>query len=427
MKQQDILDMIVNSSNYTSEDLFLMIEQYTKSDIFQSNSFLESVSEEYPGSLLINIVCYARLDVAYDMMKKMSKFNINWFEKYEYNSYVDFAIANDNVDILQFLIENTEWKNAIQHYLVPGALPVIHYACEQNSIQCLTYLIEHLDLDINQAHENYGNALSIAALNGSLECVQYLIEHTDINQFYDFGVGHHLLFTAISSGNILLVKYLVELNIYDLYSVNQYGENLFQHLLEETEGVNSFDYLFPFFKDSLNMEFKNKEGEHYFFYLLKNGNQANLYSLLTNSDIDITHIVSPIDHQDLLMKASIQGSVEFITYLIEQKNLNPRKNTVDNQNVLTNAVSGSNFELVQYYLDNGYHLDIHSFEQCFNILKQKKESYKKEGNFMSLFYEQDRNSDIENKLNQYYDILLEKKSLEQSFSLDKKNNKKLKV
>jgi ankyrin repeat protein len=427
MNQQDILDSILHYSSVSSKKALKLIDKYIQSNQFHEKSFLEPISSENNYSLLINIVCYSTPSLAYDILKKMSAYSIDWFEKYEYNTYVDLAISTDNIDILKFLIENTGWNEAIKNYLMPCGFSPIHYASEQNAIKCLGYLTEVVQLDINGIKKDYGNALSIATLNGSFDCVRYLIECTSIDKYYDFGLGHHALFTAISSGNPALVKYLIDLNIYDLHAINTHGDNLLFHVLEEKEGNNSFNLVFPFFKNT-PICFQDKEGEHYFFSLLKNHNHENLFSLLEQINIDLTNIVSPIDGQDLLMRASFHSSLEFITYLIEQKGLNPREHTESNQNVLTNAVRGSNWEVVQYYLNNGYHLEINTFKQCFDILKEKKNDYKKEGGLLSLFYEQEKNEQIEYQLNKFYTILLEKQTLENSFIIEKKDSiKKLKV
>lgn len=430
MTQKDILNFIFNNSTYTSSDILKKLDLFIQSSDFHKDSFLEPVKDTN-SSLLIHIFSYSYPQVAYECMRKLSQHHINWFEKYEVNSYIDLAIFNDNVDALQFLIEHTEWKEEIKNYKTINKLSSIYLAAEQNSINCLTYLIEGLKLNYHDVFHEYGNALTGAVFNGSIDCAQYLIENTNIDRFYDFGTGHNLLFSAISNGNPLMVKYLIELNLYDLNATNKYGKNLFNHLLEETSGINSFDYVFPFFKDNLNF-LQNHPlplDEHYFLTLLENNNHATLFMLLENIEVDLTKIISSVDGQDLLMKASLNGDVHFIEFLIEKKQLNPRKNTLSGENVLTNAVSASNEELVQYYLDKGYHLDLKTLNKCFDILNQKKERVEQESELSKILNNFTlKNQSIYQKLTYYYNLLQEKENLENQFlHQNKSTQKKLKV
>lgn len=415
--QQDIYDFITNQSNYTSEEVTSMIHELMQTQNCHKDVFLTPLDNGF--SLPINLVCYARHDVAFNCLKKIIDFNINWYELCDNESYIDICVREDNIHILKFLLEYTTWKEDISSYHINHNTPILFYAVEHNAIECLKYLIEELHLDIHCTMNYEANIFTMACLNGSLECVKYLIEKTDVDYSYDFGTGHHAIFSAISSGNPVLVQYLVESNLYDLNATNQFGINLFRHLLEDKEGKNSFDYLFPFFKNNLNIDFLDENGEHYFFSLLQHNNHNNLFSLIQNIDIDLTHITSSYDGQDLLMRASFSGEVNFIEYLIEEKKLNPRNDVHQNGhfNVLINAVSGSNEQLVQYYLEKGYHLDQVTFQECFNILNQQ-EKMLKEYNLDAYFAY--KNEDIINQLNKYYLIIQEKEQLEYIF-IDNKN------
>lgn len=175
------------------------------------------------------------------------------------NGVLGWAARNGHLQIVKYLIEEAEVKFHITDELAlfwaahTGQLTILKYligagaeynyrilrtAATDGHLSIVKYLIEELDVDIDDDDKNY--SIAVAAENGHISIVKYLNEIIKVHTWLDFSLS-----MAAQHGHLHVVKYLVEetgANSHDGEALNlaviDEHISVIKYLIEEA-GVNT--------------------------------------------------------------------------------------------------------------------------------------------------------------------------------------------
>ena len=284
-----------------------------------------------------------------------------------------------------FLIASKSNNIFIQNYFInkfnypKNFEPNIFKACQKGDLESLKYLIEKCDFDINSSNESNQSLLHLATNSGNLTMIEYLIskgeniEIKDNNEstpllyackMYNRPIVEYLIskganigakdksgnFTihiAAQNGQLEIVQYLIEKQNVDK-DMKGYKETTPLHLASQKGHLPIVEYLIS--KDA-NIEAKDELGRTPLYYACEN-NQQSIIEFLISKDADINakdkngndplniayknnqKIILEYAHSKYgypprletnIFKATEEGKLESVQWLIEKENVDKNK------------------------------------------------------------------------------------------------------
>ena len=134
--------------------------------------------EDYTGMSPINLAAVrGRLEILKYFSKLTRSFGcFNVMNRPANNGWtpLHFAVANNNKEIVKFLIRSCNARNYTEHHFENTP---IHLAAEKNNVPILKLLME-IDHNLDAQNSQGQTPLHLAASRGSIDIVKYLLLHT---------------------------------------------------------------------------------------------------------------------------------------------------------------------------------------------------------------------------------------------------------
>ena len=189
------------------------------------NKFLNfwKLYEHYPNEIYLYVAVLSKEDkkeIKNKHLKELINLGINYF-----------AIVNNNIELLIFLLENNSITNN----------QALIYASKNGHLDVVEYLVDH-GANLNVEDDN---SLQWASSKGHLKVVEYLVDHgANVNAQDDYA-----LILASKNGHLDVVEYLVDhganVNARDDYALRWASNNghldIVEYLVNHGANIHAYD------------------------------------------------------------------------------------------------------------------------------------------------------------------------------------------
>ncbi len=207
----------------------------------------------------MDIFTYAKNNDLKGLKENLKYVNINIIDE-SGNSILNYAVINNNVEMVHYLILNHINLNLTDSNLNTALMLAVNY----NSMGCFRALIRK-GADINLKNKQGESALAIATKLARREMIEILISR-DVEIDFTNSLGENILFLALNTNNLEMIESLINKNPTLLYSKNNIEDTLL-HQAVKRSNIKAAKYLLDkgLLPNSLNIE-----GETPLFYAARN-------------------------------------------------------------------------------------------------------------------------------------------------------------
>ncbi|KAF8827894.1 hypothetical protein HHX47_DHR4000456 [Lentinula edodes] len=198
-------------------DIISKYFKYSKSRLTEMDFEKLGITQEWKDNALLEAVS----DFYWELVKVLVENGANAnAQGGKYETILQAAAFNGNLDAVRFLVENNAEVNA-RGWFFGNALQVAAYGANVNMVK---FLVEN-NADVNAQGGLFGNALHVAVSRADVNMVKFLIENNaDVNA--QEGPYGNALQAAAFGGNVDIVKFLVQNNANVNAQGGQYGNAL---------------------------------------------------------------------------------------------------------------------------------------------------------------------------------------------------------
>ena len=191
----------------------------------------------------------------------------------------------------------------------------LHLAAKKNDFKVVQALLVSEIFDVDETNKIGYNALHYAVENGNIDLVKLLIEYGANVEFAD---DQSSLISIVIDSNVdvEMAKFLIEKGARVDYSLGDYGN--FLHLAIEK---NSYDMAKLLKENGADVDARNGFGGYSPFYAAAFSGKLKIAKLLYNPE-SIENVNGEETYEDLLNFLAEKGYVEFLEWLVVEKNKN---------------------------------------------------------------------------------------------------------
>ena len=330
----------------------------------------------------------------------------------------ELALRYQDLEFIKHLVEHTSWKEHLHDLNFQPIKDIFVFAAMQAENDVLEYLATKVKLEqIHAESERYGNALMAAVMIGNYDNVLYLHQNFNLNTDINLE-GMNLLMYATQSDDDKILSYLINHIDFDLEGVNADGEDILLCAVQNENSIACYQYLMANYADRLDINKSNYYNEDLVYLAQQTENWEVFSDLLNNSLFNFNKTYYEDSGFNILMLISPKAPVDVVDELLKKIPFNVQFETQcikENDNKTTNAfleaAEGKNHELLQYYLEKGYFIDLENLNRAkegINVLYCTQE---KDGSCL-VQKEKEQQKKCLDVIMPYMTIALEKEQLE---------------
>eukprot|EP00833_Pecoramyces_ruminatium_P005024 jgi/Orpsp1_1/1179056/evm.model.c7180000067754.1 len=250
------------------------------------------------------------------------------------------TIKDDNLALLKLLIENDRTKHIMD---IKNKYRLLLVASEINHWDIAIYLIENLEMKINEKNRLHKTPLMFASEQGNKKIVEYLIEQGALVNDKDKN-GQSPIIYACKNGKIDVVEYLLKSGAI----IDDRDRNDMTPLMHAAvHGHN--DIISFLLEHNADIHARSRSGSSVLIYAAMH-NQKETMELLLSYGLDINGKNS--GGWTVLMHACKAGKLEVVKYLVEHgASINERNGF--RKTALIYASQSGHVGVVRYLLENG--------------------------------------------------------------------------
>jgi ankyrin repeat protein len=327
-----------------------------------------SMSHQLKYSLLFIVVCIGDIEKT-KLLLKCSRVNVNWKDSYGRTPLM-MAIMKRHDNIVSLLLDQSKININMKDNDGNSALT---YAAMYSSSDIVYSLLEYKKISHNPQNNLGYTPVMTAAENGNKDAINVFLLNKKVKFNIENEIGETALIIAIEKGHYEIVRMLIESKRKDIYS--GHGDNnikLLQYAVNSghadiaslfigsiTIKSGSFYSTDELSVDSNKSNSKNTTGTKSsknnilsegmnvsvpFFTAAEKGYLSIIKLFIEMKIVDIN--VKDSLNETALMKATFNGHVRLVKYLLKQPNINVRQWNVEGLTALDIAQNIGNVEII---------------------------------------------------------------------------------
>ena len=375
LKCQNSYDIFIDYFSKYHFEPIILLPTYDKKDEFGDISFLNLLllnKYEISTQEIINII-------EFFLTKELNLFEIIPNTTHFHGSTaLELVICYGDLTLLQYFLENTEWKDEINNLQSQAMKEIFIFAAMYGNVEKIEYLVKKLSLEqVYFYSENEGNSALMAAVKSDKwDNFKYLYDNFnyELNRLNKNNLN--ILLYATQSMDDKFIGFLLEQEIFDINFCDTNGNSILFYAINNTYSDMPYHYLMSHYTFDFN--YTNQEQEDIMQIVIK-ANKGGIFNHL------LTHFSEQIDFKktyygksefNLLMGICHSFTPESIQLLLAQEHFNVEHNTLktkENNNQRTNAflqaAKGKNYTVLKFFLNNGYFIDVDNLQKAEKIVK----------------------------------------------------------
>lgn len=374
LKAKDSFEIFTRYFDKYSFDLESLKPTHNQKDEFGDISFLHMLLLNYHDlstEEIINIMNFF-CEKGMDLLEVIPS-NINFHG----STSLELVIRYGDLALLQYFIESTEWKKELKNLDSKAMKEIFIFTAINGDIEMLEYLAPKLTLEQIYANcSDYGHALMGATIVDNLEKIQYLHQNFNFDIQYQNEQGMNMLMlSTINSHDGTAIKYWLEHEKFDLNQTNADNENVLMLSIRNMYTINAYCQFVTHHPFDMNHE--NIFKQDIVDIIRETQNWDIFLELLENNRFDFKKTYYGDSGYNVLMVVSNNAPVEVVQALVNQIPFDisfTTKPIKENKNLATNALLEAalckNEEIVEYYLNHGYFMDVENLTLAKNHAKE---------------------------------------------------------
>ena len=320
-----------------------------KNDIAQGNNPTELDSNAFDS------VTWALIEkVNNETIKFLLEYKENGVNKLTHDgrTYIFWAAYKDNLEMLQYLVDNGAKTNIIDHH----GYSILNFAAvtgQQNHI-LYDFLISH-GADITETNRNGANPLLLVS--------PFLKDDKLINYFTNKGIdfnskdddGNGIFNYAVKKGNIQVLDLLIKKGA-DYKTPSKNGSNAFIFASQGTRGSSNKLLTYKYLENlGLQPNITTDDGFTPLHALAYNNKDINIFKYFIEKGLDINQ--SDMNGNTAFLNAAHKNNIEIITFLSNYVN-DINEINKNGQTALMGAVETNTLEVINFLINKKSNISI---------------------------------------------------------------------